>query len=1401
MSIILNDEQCLLWIKDPSISPYTNLYIYSIEGTDAFYDRIHKKQILFDENDKTPTLFINKVKDVCFINSLLRQKIVDKIKEYKRDKIPRLYTLNDKWKYDNEGMKNQEFANTDYTMPYFTEEECRQWVTNNHLINPRTNESIKQNSRIYIELLYTTMQYEIDIQIIENDIRKTSRKQSGKKDNENTLHIINGITERLKFMRKNDAEFLTHDIKAFDKLLDVDAVPVPLSKKPKSKNTFNVSSFSSSSVKSLSPNEKIQLRDKILLKEQGEKKLYEYSRQKKLQKKLYKIALLSDVDKGVFTKFKKFLLALDNGLGRYKYFSQNPLINGILQSNNEEINNNAEFLKYVKGLYIMNEVKIEEYINLTDFVRGFIYNIYEQIINAPTYKISSKFECFSYNNMSINDYNDYLIINKIRDALYEYVDNYTPKLEDNIIEYFKNLVDDEIPLYNVFVLNTYKNGRGRDKRVKILRISGSEGYFNSYYKILYENSINKDKNIQYRLPEGMGFLNGKNLMRKIAALKIPYLDSEAEKVIVPDDNDLNDFTYEECRNWITIPIINPRTFERILIDEPIYNRLLCMSYQYDCNLIPRMITSRGSRIIDALKKALNVILEAKGKPPQTREQLESYLIDRQLLKKMGKEISKFASNFVGLKWKDYGGRKPRNRIDITANSEEFVKAFEKKIKREKIASRSSQEPVAFYVFFTKAELAKFGITNLSKDSFIKVKAHYYIPVVAKNEDPINKHFVKSSIIRERDNFVKKPYSIVDCLRWVMQPNKNPVTLQQIAPDSFEYNQIFESALLFDSNIQPIDISERGVIFKEKILKFKKKYLGIASARAASVASKASAKAAKAAGIARASAGIATSKPKKATGVSAAEKVDIINKNEICNSINNIYTDNDTDEKYVYFKEKMLEMCYKYLGEKNNCDLTRIKEAIFYKFIEFNNNERTNFIYYEGSALASIIVDYNVQHTDKKMYDDKLQNNYINHYKNIFKVSINEIVEIDGELHNIEKKALDYGGVSREFFTNLFEELFCDEENNKRPFIQPEKKSGSNRYYINPNFEPDENFRKVIKYVMDNRKTIPSYNTAADYVDIYKIIGRMLSITIVNKDIGLPKQLSSYILSRFINQKKDLKYYDILYYYLKDFNNSSAYVNMMNEQQKDNIELCGFSFNDYYIISRPSESNPDGIDLTKENYTKYILQLANHAVTKNFLLNGEEGYKKSMKKRYDALFSGFNDELRIFLKENEVSIDILDKLITNEQLNEEILLEFAEKLKISVIKYVDDDITIINDHIVLTEAEKEAKKIELRVYLTNIITKKRDGETIEKHYEFIKRLLQFMTGFSHYDRRADVEENGYKFFYMYGADTGRFPSAHTCFYQLDFFGFPENKITAEEKETYLYEKLYEGILNSGGMDLR
>jgi hypothetical protein len=54
--------------------------------------------------------------------------------------------------------------------------------------------------------------------------------------------------------------------------------------------------------------------------------------------------------------------------------------------------------------------------------------------------------------------------------------------------------------------------------------------------------------------------------------------------------------------------------------------------------------------------------------------------------------------------------------------------------------------------------------------------------------------------------------------------------------------------------------------------------------------------------------------------------------------------------------------------------------------------------------------------------------------------------------------------------------------------------------------------------------------------------------------------------------------------------------------------------------------------------------------------------------------------------------------------------------------------------------------------------------------------------------------------MYGADTRRYPSSHTCSYQFDFFGFPADKITAEDRETYLYEKIKFAIFGAPGMDL-
>ena len=1373
--IKLMDSQYLLWIKDPSISPYMNHYSYS--KSNIYYNKENRKNILSDEALKNPKSFLNKIRRITFYNTSLREDIVEQINKYKSKKKPRLYTLNDKWEYAKEEIKNKHSVNIDYTEPYFTEIECKKWV-GNHLVNPRTNEDIEQNSSIYIELLYTTIQYGIDITNIENNLKTSSSKSPqtlNKNRNKDTKNIIDGVQKRLKFMKENDELFLNHNIASFDKILNInDAVP----KKPKSKNTFSVST--SSLPKSLKSFEKRELRDNILIKNEEEKENYEYTRLKKLEKKLQKIALAPDVDKNVFTRFKTFILALDDGIGIYKWKEENPIIDGILQDSNKK--NNDEFINFINGYYVIKGINLEK--NITDLIRGFIYNIYEQNINTPTYMLPSELECFSYINKSTRELDNYLIINKIKDALYEYVDNYRPTLNKDIdidiVNYFKNLVDDVIPQYYVFVLHTYRNGNGRDKRTRVY-YNNDLGYLNHYYLILFNNSIliNHDLNIQYRLPEGKGFLNGKSLMRKFATNNNSYFkyfnSNIAEKIVVPDDDDLNDFTYEECKKWVMIPIINPRTFEQIRIDSPIYNRLLCMTYQYDCYLIPRMITSRGALILNALKDVLQKILISSGKPPQTREQLEEYIIEKQFIKEKGIEFSKFVPDIIGLKWKDYGVSKPRNRVDITENSKALVEAMENKIRKERIASRSSQDPVAFYVFFNKTEWNNFGITNIAKNSFIKVKAHYYIPVV--DVDKINTFQLQPKtvkIVKDAQYFVNNHYNIVDCLRWVMQPNKNPITNRLIHTDSPEYNIIFEQALILDSNIQPIDITPKGFEFKKKILKKKRKDFGAIRV-----------------------------KNKKEINLSIVERSEIINKSEICNSINNIYIDNDKDTKYLDFKNKMLKMCDKYLGEKHVCNLANIKKQLNDKFVKGGKKGADKFRYYEESALCSVIAHYDMYYK----YNNDEKNIFINQYKNILKVYIYELIELDGDkLLANEKRAVDAGGVTREFFTKLFEELFCDEENKKRPFILPEKNSGANRYYINPNFEPDENFRKVLKYINNYElaEGIGNYDTEREYVNIYNIIGKFLGVALVNEEIGLPKQFSTYILARFINPKNNIKFYDILYFYLRDFNNSSAYINMMNEQQKHSIDSCNFSFNDYYIISKSSESNPDGQLLTKDNYMKYILQLSNHAVTKNFIFDGVEGSEKNMKGRYESLFAGFNginEELRIFLYNNNVSIDILDKLITNEQLDQTILSDFAREINISVIKYTADDDIFGQQRWVTTLTEPEKKVIidEMRIYLTNIITNRRDGETDDSHYEFIRKLLQFWTGFSYYDKNAIIKEGGYKFFYMYGGDARRFPIAHTCSYQFEFYGFPNEMTKAEDKEAFLYEKIKYAVFGTGGME--
>jgi hypothetical protein len=375
------------------------------------------------------------------------------------------------------------------------------------------------------------------------------------------------------------------------------------------------------------------------------------------------------------------------------------------------------------------------------------------------------------------------------------------------------------------------------------------------------------------------------------------------------------------------------------------------------------------------------------------------------------------------------------------------------------------------------------------------------------------------------------------------------------------------------------------------------------------------------------------------------------------------------------------------------------------------------------------------------------------------------------------------GTKREFFVKLFDELFCDDEHPKRPFILPEDNI-ANRYYINPNFEPDEKFRKVIEHIRKKQPhKIPTFDTDTDYEYIYEVIGKLLCIAVVNEDIGLPRQLSSYIFAGFINDKdkdKDKKY-DILYYYLHEFNNAISYINWISTANigsidDDNFELA---FNDYYDISRTSQG------VKKSNYILFILKLANHVIRKNFLGKDVPSSSKSMKNRYDSLFKGFRDVIGLgnFLDEKQVSVKMLSLLITNEELTVELLQEFARKI-------------VLN-----TNADTQIK-FAVKRYISNIITNPSNiYGTHEEHLKFIKKLLQFWTSLNYYNKNIP-----YEIVFKYGNDASeynRYPEAHTCYYQLVISGFPppatlidrtlhRTTLAYGNRERWIYDRLKEAV---------
>jgi hypothetical protein len=1267
MPVRLNDDQCLLWIKDPSISPYIN-------GVDKRY--IYRKNILSDEELKNPRSFLNKVKRKCFHNSALRQKIVDKINEYRKKKTLRLYTLNSKFSMTGDD---------EYITPPFTRKECKIWAKN-HLVNPRQNETTKTNdnimvgSRIYVELLYTTIQYGMPTPRILNTIPDD---KFDKMLYRNANKLIENIKIRLQFIKETDDYFLKHDIVSFDEKLKIESPTSPSRRAAREatkaqNNTFGVSS--SSSYKSLNSSERRLQRDMVLENNEEKRLVAEYQYKKGLLPK-------KEIDNSIFEAFMKFLVDLQNEV------INGQLVNNILKDATEGAKARITvpidvYLRRKKHneSSLINILKENNYDTIEGVISNFINNIYAQLIDSETeFNPDLAIGFLSYSNKS-NNFKNAELIKKITKELITFAVKYSFVGDDKIQKYFKNIVEDTIPRDFVEKIKFDIRTKTYSER----RLDPNSGdYINSYYKLV---PFISDEPKKIRLPEGMGLLIGEELTKAIKDLDEPYFNDYNEHRVLTDNNVLNGFTYEECKKWVTLPIINPRTFKRILIDSPIYNRLLCISYQYDTKLIPRMITSRGYYIILALSTVIEKILKKEGKFAQSRDQLEKYIIDKELQFAKKKEENKIVPSKIGLKWKNVGVKKPNGGIEII--NKKLINAFYK-LKKE-------ESEVPFYVLFNEEDFAKFGITDITKNSYINIAtyyipfinkslgaltntlglkwikisdrqhknrsyiegiekegieiinkelttfflnsknyiglfpteilfskedlnnlgitaiaknsyikiANYYAPVVEKSSSYIIRKSKSEIVIKKRDSkyIINKYYTVGECLRWASQPNRDPkIPDILLTTDGKEYNAIFEQALVYDYNITPINITPKGIKFMNSVINTKLKLLTVAE--------------------------------KTKLPASRGKLIEDIN-TKMCIAINNIYDDetNNEGKKYKKFKDKMIEKCEKYTKDPFMCikDIRNSIEDYFHS--DEIHAKRYSINYYQNSAFASLLIYYDT--LKGKIYNEEFRDIFIHDFNKFYV----DIYEIDDELNEFKKDAIDAGGPKREFFTKLFEELFCDDKNLTRPFISPANIEGD-IYCINPNFEPDENFKKVIsayKQNYKNKTSIMDFNKENDYEYIYFVIGKLLCLTVFNELIGLPKQLSTYILAGLINQPSELNYYDILYFYLRDFKTTISYINMINNTNIESVEDVDLSYNNIYIISK-SKDHSYTVNEDVEPPIPIKAQLPIDLLRYKMLSTTKDAVKNSSKERK---LREYDEKWKVQLTEYEMKKDIYDRTVAS-----------------------------------------------------------------------------------------------------------------------------------------------------------
>jgi hypothetical protein len=405
--------------------------------------------------------------------------------------------------------------------------------------------------------------------------------------------------------------------------------------------------------------------------------------------------------------------------------------------------------------------------------------------------------------------------------------------------------------------------------------------------------------------------------------------------------------------------------------------------------------------------------------------------------------------------------------------------------------------------------------------------------------------------------------------------------------------------------------------------------------------------------------------------------------------------------------------------------------------------------YIGYSVASLFARYIHFNYDMKFND--LSKYFV----------INFTINSDGgTISEARQAGIDVGGLRRDFITSLITELFNP---NNGIFMTRE---GTKKYFLNPNFVPDEFYR----YIITKRNT--GYNIDTNFNnDFYKFIGELITFILVN-DCGLEHYLSSYLIAS-LSITTPFDDMDYVYFMLEDFPEYTMTLLNLLKGDPENIEYVYIGFNDYFNLRHGD------VDITKDNIDDFIKECAKYIMTKTIIrkdidsIPAGSNYNNIIRKgeEINAKFvNGIPQDIKSYISGKGIPLLTLTSYLIKPLMSQEIIGKLKRNFINSMQRHITNNANL-------------GKIVEL---FSEYVLNNKFGNSEAIYFKYIENLIKFWSGSAFY---KDTEK--YKIVINTNLSNEHLPQSHTCFFTIDI---PLYTGTDEDIGKKLYDKIELAITN-------